>query len=111
MYLFLSVKKLDDIILLSYYYCPERLHHDMEIKLHDVSYGKTFKNMSHINIMKHPVFVGAFATLYVFGTYCIYNDLSIKNKLKSRSNSYKKSTNVCTDLFYFYCLFANFVFS
>ena len=41
---------------------------------------KTFKNMTRINIMKHPVFVGAFATLYVFGTYCIYKDLSIKNK-------------------------------
>jgi hypothetical protein len=39
-----------------------------------------FKNNVYIIIMKHPVFVGAFATLYAFGTFLIYKDLSIKHK-------------------------------
>lgn len=30
--------------------------------------------------MKHPIFVSAFATIYMFGTYLIYKELSVKNK-------------------------------
>jgi len=39
-----------------------------------------FKNNLYIIIMKHPLFVWSFATLYVFGTFLIYKDLSIKHK-------------------------------
>lgn len=31
-------------------------------------------------IMNHPIFVGAFTTLYIYGNYRIYKELSVKNK-------------------------------
>jgi len=31
-------------------------------------------------IMKHMIFVGSFYTLYLYGNYRIYKDLSVKNK-------------------------------
>ena len=34
----------------------------------------------HINVMKNIVFVSAFSTLYLYGNYLIYKELSVKNK-------------------------------
>jgi hypothetical protein len=34
----------------------------------------------HIIVMKNIVFVSAFSTLYLYGNYLIYKELSVKNK-------------------------------
>ena len=30
--------------------------------------------------MKHPLFVSMFATIYMYGTFSIYKELSVRNK-------------------------------